>query len=287
MIYGLDAYALSLGQVIEGSVDYEKLCSGNYIVMVGHLDDRGAYVYNAQCYHAGDVIAAEIGGDIQEYTVLAVVGMPGATLQSYSRGSYEAIGFAEPVFREKFPHMQQPIHCLFNAADGMFDQINAQVGAIAQYSGLSAQTRLTAEEEFQEFQDMYRMVGLVSSLILGGIGILNLINMILTGVIARQKEFASMRSIGMTQRQLQRMVVYEGICYAVLAGVVGVALSAVLSLTLVQVMAESKWYMKYTFTIVPAVLTSVVCLLLAVCISAMTDKVWNQGSIVEQLREAE
>ncbi len=134
---------------------------------------------------------------------------------------------------------------------------------------------------------MYRMVGLVSSLILGGIGILNLINMILTSVIARQKEFASMRSIGMTQRQLQRMVVYEGICYAVLAGVVGIALSAVLSLTLVQVMAESKWYMKYTFTIVPAVLTSVVCLLLAVCISAMTDKVWNQGSIVEQLREAE
>ncbi len=287
MIYGLDAYALSLGQVIEGSIDYEKLCRGNYIVMVGYLDDRGAYVYHAQYYHAGDVIVAEIGGDTQEYTVLAVVGMPSATLQSYSHGSYEAIGFAEPVFREKFPHMQQPIHCLFNAAEGMFDQINEQVGAIAQYSGLSVQTRLTAEEEFKEFQDMYRMVGLVSSLILGGIGILNLINMILTGVIARQKEFASMRSIGMTQRQLQRLVVYEGICYAVLAGVVGIALSAVLSLTLVQAIAESAWYMKYTFTIVPAVLTSVVCLLLAVCISAMTDKVWNQGSIVEQLREAE
>jgi len=35
------------------------------------------------------------------------------------------------------------------------------------------------------------------------------------------------------------------------------------------------------------VLVSVICLLLAVCISAMTDRVWNQGSIVEQLREAE
>ena len=95
---------------------------------------------------------------------------------------------------------------------------------------LSVQTRLTAEEEFKEFQDMYRMVGLVSSLILGGIGILNLINMILTGVIARQKEFASMRSIGMTKKQLRKMIVYEGMYYAVLAGVVGIAASGVLSL---------------------------------------------------------
>lgn len=44
------------------------------------------------------------------------------------------------------------------------------------------------------------MVGIVTALILGGIGVLNLVNMILTGVIARQKEFAAMRSIGMTQK---------------------------------------------------------------------------------------
>ncbi len=287
MIYGFDACALSLGRVIEGSVDYEKMCSGNDIVMVGFLDDRGEYIYKAQQYHAGDVIAAEIDGNVQEYTVLAVVGMPNAALQCYSAGSYEAIGFAEPVFREKFPGMQQPIHCLFNAAEGTFDQINEQAGEIAQYNGLSVQTRLTVEEDFKVFQNMYEMVGLVSSLILGGIGILNLVNMILTGVIARQKEFASMRSIGMTRRQLRRLVVYEGICYAVLAGIVGTVLSAVLSLTLVQSVAEGMWYMKYSFTIVPAVLVSVICLLLAVCISAMTDRVWNQGSIVEQLREAE
>lgn len=255
--------------------------------MVGFLGDRGEYHTQAQYYHAGDVITAETGGEVQEYTVLAVVGMPACTLQSHSAGSYEAIGFAEPVFREKFPDMQQPIHCLFNAAEGRFDQINEQVSAVAQHSGLSVRTRLTAEESFKEFRNMYEMVGLAVTLILGGIGILNLVNMILTGVIARQKEFASMRSIGMTQSQLRRLIVYEGILYAVLAGAAGIALSAVLSLTLVRVLAESMWYMKYSFTVIPAVLVSAIGLLLSVCISAMTDRVWNKGSIVEQLREAE
>ena len=115
---------------------------------------------------------------------------------------------------------------------------------------------------------------------------LNLVNMILTGVIARQKEFAAMRSIGMTQKQLRKLIVYEGMYYALFAGVFGVAASAVLSLTLVRVMAEAMWYMQYEFTVVPAMVTSVICLLLAVCISMRTDKVWNKGSIVEQLREA-
>ena len=59
---------------------------------------------------------------------------------------------------------------------------------------------MTAEAEFKEIQYTYSMVGIVTALILGGIGVLNLVNMILTGVIARQKEFAAMRSIGMTQK---------------------------------------------------------------------------------------
>ncbi len=180
----------------------------------------------------------------------------------------------------------QPVHCLFDAGEEAFDEINAQVSAIAESNGLSVQTKLTAEAEFKEIQYTYSMVGIVTALILGGIGVLNLVNMILTGVIARQKEFAAMRSIGMTQKQLRKLIVYEGMYYALFAGVFGVAANAVLSLTLVRVMAEAMWYMQYEFTVVPAMVTSVICLLLAVCISMMTDKVWNKGSIVEQLREA-
>ena len=180
----------------------------------------------------------------------------------------------------------QPVHCLFDAGEEAFDEINAQVSAIAESNGLSVQTKLTAEAEFKEIQYTYSMVGIVTALILGGIGVLNLVNMILTGVIASQKEFAAMRSIGMTQKQLRKLIVYEGMYYALFAGVFGVAASAVLSLTLVRVMAEAMWYMQYEFTVVPAMVTSVICLLLAVCISMMTDKVWNKGSIVEQLREA-
>ena len=130
-------------------------------------------------------------------------------------------------------------------------------------------------------------MGIIVALILGIIGVLNLINVIFTGAIARQREFASMRSIGMTRRQLRKLFVYEGIIYAVLAGIAGVAVSAAVSLTLVKSFTSGFWFAKYQFIILPAIVTALICLLLSVIISAVVDKVWNKGSVVEQLREVE
>ena len=286
MMYGFDENALARTKVIEGSIDYEKLCMGNDVIIQGFVDNWGEYYYENQEFHAGDVIQAEIEGNLREYTVMAVVG-EGCLDMSYSSGGYESIIFAEPVFLEMFPDNQNPIHCVFDAEEDSFDEVNGQVNAIAEGAGLSVETRLTDEAEFKEMQNTYNMVGLVVSLILGIIGILNMVNVIMTGVIARQREFASMRSIGMTRKQLQRLMVYEGIIYAVFSGAVGILLSGLLSATLIKNYVTGIWFMKYHFTVLPAAAVSVLCLLLAAGISAMTDRVWNEGSIVEQLRECE
>lgn len=287
MLYGMDENALSQTEILEGSIDYEKLCTGNYVIMAGFLGDQGEYFYESQEFHAGDVIELEIRGTVQEYTVMAVVGAEASMIMSYSKGGYESVVFAEPVFLEKFSNMQNPIHCLFNAEEGKFDEINGETSAIAEGNNLAVSTRLTAEEEYKEMKNTYSMVGVIISLILGVIGILNLINVILTGVISRQREFASMRSIGMTKKQLQKLVIYEGLVYAALAGVIGILLSAGLSITLVKTLSMNTWFLKYHFTVVPAVVVSEIGLLLAAGISAMTDRVWNKGSVVEQLRGCE
>ena len=218
MLYGFDENALKRATVIEGTLDYEKLCTGDYVIMAGGLRDNGEYNKEDQEFHAGDVIEAEIKGTVKEYTVLAVVGLEQAQEMCYSSGGYESIAFAEPVFLQMFPEMQTPIHCLFDAEKDAFDSLYEQVEALSEKKNLSVLTRLTAEAEFEEIQTTFSMVGIVVSVILGSIGILNLINVILTGVIARQREFASMRSIGMT-KQLRRLMICEGVLYAASAGI--------------------------------------------------------------------
>lgn len=187
MLYGMDESALSKTDIIEGDIDYAKLSTGDYVVMAGYLDDEEEYDYEAQEFHAGDVIEMEVDGVRKEYTVMAAVGIKNSLCMSYSKGGYEVIVFAEPVFLEMFPNMKSPIHCLFNAEEGSFDAVNEAVNEAAEGNSLSVQTRLTAEEEFKETKSTYNAVGIIVSIILGVIGILNLINVILTGVISRQR----------------------------------------------------------------------------------------------------
>lgn len=107
--------------------------------MAGCLSDRGEYHYEYQNIHAGDEIEAETGGAAEKYTVIAVVGVPNSMQMSYSRGGYENIVFAEPVFLEKFSDMQTPIHCLFDAEEGKPAVVTAAV-CVLLAAGISAGT---------------------------------------------------------------------------------------------------------------------------------------------------
>ena len=57
--------------------------------------------------------------------------------------------------------------------------------------------------------------GLIGFL-LGSIGLVNFSNIIITGIINRQREFATLESIGMTKKQINKLTVLEGLFYAFL-----------------------------------------------------------------------
>lgn len=93
--------------------------------------------------------------------------------------------------------------------------------------------------------------------------IMNLLNTIFTGVIVRQKEFALMRSVGMTQKQLTIMVCCEGLLIVsvglilslIVGGFIGYLLCALLKNGLMT-------YLNYQF---PFSVTLVYCMLVVIC----------------------
>lgn len=71
---------------------------------------------------------------------------------------------------------------------------------------------------------MFLLLGGVLSGVIAVVGTLNFLNAILTGMIARRREFAVLQSVGMTRRQLKRMLVYEGLLYTFAAIVISLIL---------------------------------------------------------------
>lgn len=280
-VYGWSRNILNDVTLIEGELDYDKLNSGNYVIMAGFLGDDGLYAKESQEFHAGDKIRLDIGGEEKEYEVLAVAGaVHNLTLDS-SLGGYEAVVFSKEQFQAIFPDDTDPLVCAFDA------EVNSEAEQITSQLNSSMITRLSEEREFDEIQSTYRIVGIVLAAVFAVIGILNLINVILTGAIARQNEFAVMRSIGMSQRQLKKLFIYEGVLYALLAGAVGITASAAVSLTAVKAIVSNWWFARYSLSVLPAFEAALICSLLAAGIAWVIDRMWNKGSIVEKLRRIE
>lgn len=73
------------------------------------------------------------------------------------------------------------------------------------------------------------------------IGFFNIINCIAMSVSARIKEYGAMRAIGMSIRQLNRMIVGETVTYAVFGAVFGCALGLPLNWVMFRNLVTSRW----------------------------------------------
>ncbi len=71
----------------------------------------------------------------------------------------------------------------------------------------------TLKEEFQKTKQAFTVIGGSLSLVLGAIGILNFINIVVTGILTRQKELAMLSAVGMGGRQMKQMLIWESTAY--------------------------------------------------------------------------
>ena len=144
-------------------------------------------------------------------------------------------------------------------------------------------------EQMKSLQNMVLLVCGMIAVIMAFAGLINFTNMMITSMITRSHEFATMRSIGMTHRQLKKLMIYEGVYYAVAADVFGCIAAAVLAVTVLKsaLNSPSMWFFTLKFTILPAILTGAVYLILAVIIPQVVMRFFHKGTIVEQLRGTE
>lgn len=154
-------------------------------------------------------------------------------------------------------------------------------------TSVSFLTSQSARDDAMSTRTMIHFTGGLAGAILGFAGVLNLINTIITTILARRHEFATMQSIGMTKRQLTKMMVLESVYYALFASLFGLLLSALSSLTLIRGILKSMWQYTFHFTLLPACAASAVLLAVAVIVPVVALRFFNRGSITEQLRVAE
>ena len=222
-----------------------------------------------------------------EYSVCALVTVPDSISFRYTSLGYNMV---LPVEKLKEDSGTDVIPKFY-----MFDTPDSQTEASAeQYlqkltagdtSTLMYESKASVRREFNRFKNMFLICGGALCAIIGLVGILNFFNAIMTGILSRKREFAVLQSVGMTNRQLKNMLVYEGLFYAVGSIIASLILSVAISPMLGNVMSDMFWFVSYHFTIMPVIVVIPVFLLLGWLIPAVLYHAGKRQSIVENLRE--
>ena len=146
-------------------------------------------------------------------------------------------------------------------------------------------------ESRQTFQGMYdqlvgtiTIVGTALSFVIGLIGILNFVNTMLTSVVTRQREFAMMEAVGMTGKQLRRMLILEGMFYALWTVVFSVIVGSLFSLVVIKGISNGLWLLQYRFTVLPMAIAVPILLLIGFLVPFVIAARQKKESLVEQMR---
>ena len=154
-------------------------------------------------------------------------------------------------------------------------------------ASLHYESKAMFQAEFEGFRSMFLLLGSVLSFIVGLVGVLNFFNAVLTGILTRRREFAVLQSIGMTGGQLKRMLVWEGLLYALGSAAAALALSLLFGPILSRSLESVFWFYTYRPTVAPILSLLPVFLLLGCALPLAVHRSVSRLSIVQRLRMAE
>ena len=115
---------------------------------------------------------------------------------------------------------------------------------------------------------------------------INLINTVITSVVSRKKELAVLQSIGMSRKQVNKMLIFENIYLSLPNCIISSILGPILSFALIEILKS--FGIKYMFFHLP-VSAILVYLLISILIPSIVAicsiKMFNKETIVDRLRD--
>lgn len=271
-------------EILEGSLDGDKFASGDFIVWLLQGNEE---------IHEGDQLELSVydsENDVwhtKNVTVLAVAKSTDIFGTDDLANSSMALSMA--AFKELFPDYENMIGKIQIQTRGEITQKERdEIAAVYEKehsTQITAGDRYTTRESFVAQKRTMVLIGMFLSALFGIIGISNVINTITSDVFSRKIELAAMQSIGMTKKQLWKMLFGDSMRFSLAAVAAMIPVGSVLS----YFIARTPLFTGFNLSICAISIVSLAAavLLLCACMSTILVRVLNQKSVVERLREIE
>ncbi|MCX4365181.1 MAG: ABC transporter permease [Bacilli bacterium] len=116
------------------------------------------------------------------------------------------------------------------------------------------------------------------------IGITNIFNTITTNMELRSREFAMLKSIGMTKKEFNRMVSLESLFYGTKSLIIGIPIGCLLSYLIYKALMDGYWSYAYTLPYAAIIMSILAVYILVTCIMKYSIKKINRQNTIETIR---
>lgn len=285
--YCLEEDEMSLITIKEGEFDEDKFKQGGYVLLLEDVDSRN-------WLSIGDKIT--VGGYENERTgpqpqkeleimALASLANSAGTRSRFLFGA--GLVLCEQDFEELYD-VKGSLHTCLTIEEGREEEVLSSVTEqIEAYPGLALVTKESLKKEFANELKLFSTVGNLLGAVLALIGVLNFINAMITGILARKQEFAMMQAVGMTGKQLEAMLIMEGIWYGVWTLVIAATLGNVVSYGLLYLIGNMMRSFKWSFHILPLAVSVPVIAFISAVLPVICYHTLCRKSIIERLRLTE
>ena len=178
-----------------------------------------------------------------------------------------------------------------NTLNHMVEEYNSQFTSGKSYGGIVTDSRilsLISKSDLlagaRDYITSSRIIMASICIMLLFMGLINFVNVTATGLVLRKKEFAVMESIGMSRRQLKKMILSEGLLYSIFVILMTAVSGTVIWYITCHVIKARLAYFSYYFPYIEFLAASLLLMLICMLISHIAFKRCTSGSITDRLK---
>jgi putative ABC transport system permease protein len=267
--------------ITEGNVTYEELKSGDKVIL-----DR-ALLHWYPDIKVGDKLKLNIhDGDntSQKEIEVAAIGEYGTGLTNYNCLIMAKEGAEKLTINNSSSYFQV-------IADKDYDEaLEASLQAIVDGSGrLQMRTWKNEYDTWENAIQMTRGACYAFIIILAAISIMNLINTMINSVHVRKKELGMMQAIGMSDRQLMKMLQLEGIFYTVGTLIISIGVGSLAGYPLFLYAKRTGMFdiSTYHYPVTAAIIIILTLFVIQMLLAIFIAKSVRKDSLIERIRFSE
>lgn len=265
-----------------GTLDYDKMIKNDEILICGNSLFEEFYGWK---YEIGDTIKITIYNGTEEvekeFTVIGFIDI------KYFRSNPEASCYLIPedTLNGIMRNMNLTTELIISTEEAKQEQVEAELQQIVRENPILTMDTLREQKEVDEasFTLLFGMI-LGLSIFIIGFSMINLVNTLITSVVTRKQEFAMLQSIGMTYKQLMKMIQAEGLLLSLGNLIITLVVGTPVSYAVVELLRYfDADYMHFTFPIWFLMGYVVLIIVLPVVVSTVTLRSFEKQTLVERL----